>query len=99
MFFYSDTEFKPECCVPPYSGTSSANGCACITKKQVDYLIYSKEYDENYMEAILETEDWEKHSGKYISHLTFDIGMITKLVSTVILNITLRYTMTIQETL
>ena len=34
-------------------------------KKQVDYLIYSKEYDENYMDAILETEDWEKHSGKY----------------------------------
>jgi hypothetical protein len=34
-------------------------------KKQVDYLIYSKEYDENYMDAILQTEDWEKHSGKY----------------------------------
>ena len=33
--------------------------------KQVDYLIYSKEYDENYMDAILQTEDWEKHSGKY----------------------------------
>tara|TARA_B110001452_G_C15186618_1_gene412140 strand:- start:682 stop:1116 length:435 start_codon:yes stop_codon:yes gene_type:complete len=38
LFFYADTEFKPECCVPPYSGTSSANGCACITKKQVDYI-------------------------------------------------------------
>jgi len=30
----------------------------------------------------------KKHSGKFISHLTFDIGMITKLVSTVILNLT-----------
>jgi len=30
----------------------------------------------------------KKHSGKFISHLTFDVGMITKLVSTVILNLT-----------
>ena len=30
----------------------------------------------------------KKHSGKFISHLTFDVGMITNLVSTVILNIT-----------
>ena len=30
----------------------------------------------------------KKHSGKFISHLTFDVGMITTLVSTVILNIT-----------
>ena len=29
-----------------------------------------------------------KHSGKFISHLTFDVGMITNLVSTTILNIT-----------
>ena len=29
----------------------------------------------------------KKHSGKFISHLTFDIGMMTNLVSTVILNI------------
>ena len=29
-----------------------------------------------------------KHSGKFISHLTFDVGMITNLVSTVILNLT-----------
>ena len=41
----------------------------------------------NIITADSETMD-EKHSGKYISHLTFDIGMITKLVSTVILNIT-----------
>ena len=30
----------------------------------------------------------KKHSGKFISHLTYDVGMITKLVSTVILNLT-----------
>ena len=30
----------------------------------------------------------KKHSGKFISHLTFDVDMITTLVSTVILNIT-----------
>ena len=30
----------------------------------------------------------KKHSGKFISHLTFDVGMITNLVSTVILNLT-----------
>ena len=29
----------------------------------------------------------KKHSGKFLSHLTFDIGMMTNLVSTVILNI------------
>ena len=30
----------------------------------------------------------KKHSGKFISHLTFDVGLITNLVSTVILNLT-----------
>jgi len=30
----------------------------------------------------------KKHSGKFIAHLTYDTGMITKLVSTVILNLT-----------
>ena len=30
----------------------------------------------------------KKHSGKFISHLTYDVGIITKLVSTVILNLT-----------
>ena len=30
----------------------------------------------------------KKHSGKFISHLTFDVHMITNLVSTVILNLT-----------
>ena len=29
-----------------------------------------------------------KHSGKFISHLSFDVGMITKLVSTALLNLT-----------
>ena len=29
----------------------------------------------------------KKHSGKFISHLTFDIGMMTNLISTVILNL------------
>lgn len=29
-----------------------------------------------------------KHSGKFIAHLTFDVGLISKLVSTVILNLT-----------
>tara|TARA_B100000989_G_scaffold287774_1_gene257731 strand:+ start:4557 stop:6296 length:1740 start_codon:yes stop_codon:yes gene_type:complete len=38
---------------------------------------------------IADTEFIEnKHSGKFITHLTFDIGMITKLVSTVMLNLT-----------
>ena len=30
----------------------------------------------------------KKHSGKFITHLTFDVGMFTNLVSTVILNLT-----------
>ena len=30
----------------------------------------------------------KKHSGKFLAHLTFDVGLITKLVSTVILNLT-----------
>ena len=39
------------------------------------------------IKADSETVD-KKHSGKFISHLTYDVGMITKLVSTVILNLT-----------
>jgi|TARA_B110001450_G_scaffold68251_1_gene64499 hypothetical protein len=38
LFFFADTEFKPECCVPPYSGTSSSDGCACVTEDQVNYI-------------------------------------------------------------
>ena len=30
----------------------------------------------------------KKHSGKFIAHLTYDVGLIAKLVSTVILNLT-----------
>ena len=36
--FFADTQFKPECCVPPASGFSSSGGCACISTKQVDYI-------------------------------------------------------------
>ena len=39
------------------------------------------------IKADSETVD-KKHSGKFISHLTYDVVMITKLVSTVILNLT-----------
>jgi len=38
LFFFADNEFKPECCVPPFSNVSSADGCACVTKEQVDYI-------------------------------------------------------------
>tara|TARA_B110000046_G_scaffold177578_1_gene204537 strand:- start:19927 stop:20349 length:423 start_codon:yes stop_codon:yes gene_type:complete len=38
MFFFANNEFKPECCLPPFSSVSSADGCACITKEQVDYI-------------------------------------------------------------
>ena len=43
------------------------------------------------MKSIIEADSQivdSKHSGKFISHLTFDVGMITNLVSTVILNLT-----------
>ena len=43
------------------------------------------------MKSIIEADSQivdNKHSGKFISHLTFDVSMITNLVSTVILNIT-----------
>ena len=38
MFFFAKNEFKPECCVPAFSNVSSADGCACVTKEQVDYI-------------------------------------------------------------
>jgi hypothetical protein len=38
LFFFADNNFKPECCVPPFSSVSSADGCACVTKEQVDYI-------------------------------------------------------------
>ena len=43
------------------------------------------------MKSIIEADSQivdNKHSGKFISHLTFDVSMITNLVSTVILNLT-----------
>ena len=43
------------------------------------------------MKSIIEADSQivdNKHSGKFISHLTFDVGLITNLVSTVILNLT-----------
>ena len=42
------------------------------------------------MKSLIKADSEEidkKHSGKFISHLTFDVGMITKLVSNVILNL------------
>jgi hypothetical protein len=38
LFFFANNEFKPECCLPPFSSVSSADGCACVTKEQVDYI-------------------------------------------------------------
>ena len=38
LFFFDKNEFKPECCVPPFSSVSNADGCACVTKEQVDYI-------------------------------------------------------------
>jgi len=38
LFFFADNTFSPDCCVPPFSGVSSSNGCACMTKEQVDYI-------------------------------------------------------------
>jgi len=38
MFLFAKNEFKPECCVPSFSSASNADGCACVTKEQVDYI-------------------------------------------------------------
>lgn len=38
MLFFADNDFKPECCSPAFSGASTADGCACVTKEQVDYI-------------------------------------------------------------
>ena len=37
MFFFSQNDFKPECC--SYSNISGTGGCACITKEQNDYVV------------------------------------------------------------
>lgn len=44
--FFADTDFKPECCGSTYSANGgllkeegqSSGGCACMNKKQVDYI-------------------------------------------------------------
>jgi hypothetical protein len=44
--YFSDTEFKPECCGSTYSANGgllreqgySSGGCACMSKKQVEYI-------------------------------------------------------------
>ena len=38
LFFFANNRFTPECCVPPFSNVSSSDGCACVTKEQVDYI-------------------------------------------------------------
>lgn len=38
LFFFADNNFSPACCVPPFSGVSSSDGCACVTQEQVDYI-------------------------------------------------------------
>lgn len=39
LFFLANNAFKPECCSPASSLTySSSNGCACVTKEQIDYI-------------------------------------------------------------
>lgn len=38
MFFFANNDFSPDCCVPPLSGVSSSDGCACVTKEQLDYI-------------------------------------------------------------
>jgi len=46
LYYFSDTEFKPECCGSNYSanggllreGGYSSGGCACMSKKQIDYI-------------------------------------------------------------
>lgn len=38
MFFFANNTFSPECCVPPQSGVSNSDGCACVTQEQVNYI-------------------------------------------------------------
>ena len=38
LSFFAQTTFTPECCVTPFSGASNANGCACVTEEQVNYI-------------------------------------------------------------
>ena len=45
MDFFTETDFKPECCGSTYSATGGVNGngvtsggCACLSTEQMDYL-------------------------------------------------------------
>ena len=38
LFFFANNKFAPECCVPPQSGVSNGDGCACVTQEQVNYI-------------------------------------------------------------
>lgn len=38
LFFFANNKFSADCCVSPQSGVSSAEGCACVTKEQVNYI-------------------------------------------------------------
>ena len=38
LFFFANNKFSADCCVSPQSGVSNSQGCACITKEQVNYI-------------------------------------------------------------
>jgi len=38
LFFFANNNFSPDCCVPPQSGVSNGDGCACVTQEQVNYI-------------------------------------------------------------
>lgn len=38
MFFFANNTFSPDCCVPPQSGVSNGDGCACVTQEQINYI-------------------------------------------------------------
>lgn len=38
LFFFANNTFSPDCCVPPQSGVSNGDGCACVTQEQVNYI-------------------------------------------------------------
>uniref|UniRef100_A0A6C0EPH4 Uncharacterized protein n=1 Tax=viral metagenome TaxID=1070528 RepID=A0A6C0EPH4_9ZZZZ len=38
LFFFANNKFSPDCCVPPQTGVSNSDGCACVTQEQVNYI-------------------------------------------------------------
>jgi len=38
LFFFANNTFSPDCCIPPQSGVSNGDGCACVTQEQVNYI-------------------------------------------------------------